>query len=163
MAEPRKRSGPSRIHHWIETQCETEAEKEALSRRFQRMRELLTPGGARFANNGVVLNAMFDIVERELRDSPLLLLQPHRRHLVLLSWETVGRHWLLLGYIVKSIWLIWITAMLCHAWKGCTLETTMLMTVVCLCERHALTDLLDGLKAPCSCGMFYGHSGNIHR
>ena len=22
-----------------------------------------------------------------------------------------------------------------------------------MCERHALTDLLDGLKAPCSCGM----------
>ena len=69
MAEPRKRSRPSRIRHRIETQCETEAEKEALSRRFQKMRELLT-GGARFADNGVVLNTMFDIVEREFAGQP---------------------------------------------------------------------------------------------
>ena len=70
MAEPRKRLCPSRIRHQIKTQCETEAEKEALSRRFQRMCELLTPGGARFADNGVVLNAMFDIVEREFAGQP---------------------------------------------------------------------------------------------
>ena len=70
MAEPRKRSRPSRIRHRIETQCETEAKKEALSRRFQRMRELLTPGGAHFADNGVVLNTMFDIVEWEFAGQP---------------------------------------------------------------------------------------------
>ena len=26
-----------------------------------------------------------------------------------------------------------------------------------MCERHALTDLLDGLEAPCSCGMIRVH------
>ena len=70
MAEPRKRLRPSHIRHRIETQCETETEKKALSRRFQRMRELLTPAGARFADNGVLLNAMFDIVEREFAGQP---------------------------------------------------------------------------------------------
>ena len=34
MAAQRKCSRPSWIHHRIETECETEAEKEAFSRRF---------------------------------------------------------------------------------------------------------------------------------
>ena len=66
MAAPRKRSHPSRIRHHIETECETEAEKEAFSRRFQRMRELLSPRGSVLVDNGTILNAMFDIVEREV-------------------------------------------------------------------------------------------------
>ena len=70
MAEPRKHLRPSHIRHQIQIQCETEAEKEALSRRFQRMRELLTPDGARFADNGVLLNAIFNIVEREFAGQP---------------------------------------------------------------------------------------------
>ena len=107
MAEPRKRSRPSRICHRIETQCETEAEKEALSRRFQRMRELLTPGGARFADNGVVLNAMFDIVEREFagQPTPCSSAPPSALNPSMMrnSGETLA---VALLYIVKSIWLI---------------------------------------------------------
>ena len=34
------------------------------------MRELLTPAGARLVDNGVLLNAMFDIMEREFVGQP---------------------------------------------------------------------------------------------
>ena len=34
--------------------------------RLKRMRELLSPGSSRSIDNGTLLNAMFDIVEREL-------------------------------------------------------------------------------------------------
>ena len=62
MASCQKRSHPRRIHHCIETECETEAEKEALVRR---MDELISPEGCRSIDNGTLLNAMFDIVQRE--------------------------------------------------------------------------------------------------
>ena len=65
MASLPKRSRPRRIRHRIETECETEAEKEALGRRLDRVRQLLSPG-TRVIDNGTLLNAMFDIVEREL-------------------------------------------------------------------------------------------------
>ena len=65
MASKTKRSRPNRIRHRIETECETEAEKEALARRLDRVRQLLTPPGSRGIDNGTMLNAMFDIVERE--------------------------------------------------------------------------------------------------
>ena len=72
MASQTKRSRLRRIHHRIETECENEAEKEALGRRFDRMRQLLTPSGAHTIDNGTLLNAMFDIVERDAgRRSPL--------------------------------------------------------------------------------------------
>ena len=63
MAAPRKRSRPSRIRYRIETEFETEEEKEAFCRSFQRMRELLSPSGSVLVDNGTILNAMFDIVE----------------------------------------------------------------------------------------------------
>ena len=65
MASLTKRSRPHRIRHRIETECETEAEKEALGRRLDRVRQLMTPPGSRAIDNGTLLNAMFDIVERE--------------------------------------------------------------------------------------------------
>lgn len=61
-----KRPRPRRIRHRIETECETEAEKEALSMRLQRMRELLSPDGSGLIDNGTLLHAMCDIVEREI-------------------------------------------------------------------------------------------------
>ena len=64
MTPTQKRSRPPRIRHRIETECETEAE-EALARRLQRMRELLSPDGSRLIDNGSLLNTMFNIVERE--------------------------------------------------------------------------------------------------
>ena len=63
MASKTKRSHPNRIRHRIET--ETKAEQEALARRLDRVRQLLILPGFRGINNGTVLNAMFDIVERE--------------------------------------------------------------------------------------------------
>ena len=41
MASKTKRSCPNHIRHWIETECETEAEKEALARRLDRVRQLM--------------------------------------------------------------------------------------------------------------------------
>jgi len=61
-----KRLRPHRICHRIETDCETEAEKEALSIRLQQMRELLSTDGSRLMDNGTLLHAMFDIVKREV-------------------------------------------------------------------------------------------------
>ena len=61
-----KRPRPRRIRHRIETECETEAEKDALAGRLQRMRELLFPDGSGSIDNSSLLNAMFDIVEREV-------------------------------------------------------------------------------------------------
>ena len=66
MATGQKRSRPARIRHRIETDCKTEAEKEALSRRLDSIRQLLTPEGSRSIDNSTLLNAMFDIVEREI-------------------------------------------------------------------------------------------------
>ena len=43
----------------------TESEKEALGRRSDRVRQLLTPPGACMIDNGTLLNAMCDIAERE--------------------------------------------------------------------------------------------------
>ena len=71
MASLPKRSRPRRIRHRFETECETEAEKEALGRRLDLVRRLLTPPGAGTIDNGTLLNAMCDIVEREVgRSSP---------------------------------------------------------------------------------------------
>ena len=61
-----KRSRPRRIRHRLETECETESEKEVLGRRLDRVRQLLTPPGARTIDNGTLLNVMCDIVEREV-------------------------------------------------------------------------------------------------
>ena len=72
MASKIKHSHPNRIRHRIETECETEAEKEALARRLDRVRQLLTPPGSRGIDNGTMLNAMFDIVERSRRRCPCL-------------------------------------------------------------------------------------------
>ncbi len=70
MASSLKRTRPRRIRHRIETECETEAEKDALASRLDRMRELLSSHGSRLIDNGTLLNAMFNIVEREVeRDS----------------------------------------------------------------------------------------------
>ena len=66
MASNTKRPRPRHIRHQIETDCETEAEKEALSIRLQRMRELLSTDGSRLMDNGTLLHAIFDIVEREV-------------------------------------------------------------------------------------------------
>ena len=66
-----KRSRPRRIRHRIETKCETESEKEALGRRLERVRQLLTPSGAHQIDNGTLLNAMCGFVESALgRSSP---------------------------------------------------------------------------------------------
>jgi len=70
MASTLKRSRPHRIRHRIETECETEAEKEALAARLHRIRQLLTPPGRRPIDNGTLLNAMFDMVEREAGQLP---------------------------------------------------------------------------------------------
>ena len=71
MASLPKRSRPRRIRHRLETECETESEKEALGRRLDRVRQLLTPPGVRTIDNGALLNAMCDLVEREVgRSSP---------------------------------------------------------------------------------------------
>ena len=64
MASSLKRPRPRRIRHRIETECETEAEKDALAGRLHRMRELLSSDGSGLIDNGSLLNAMFDIVER---------------------------------------------------------------------------------------------------
>ena len=61
-----KRTRPWHIHHRLLTECETEAEKDAISMRLQRMRELLSPDGSSSINNDTLLHAMFDIVERGL-------------------------------------------------------------------------------------------------
>ena len=66
LASNTRRSRPRRIRHRRETDCELEAEKEALSIRLQRMRELLSTDGSRLMDNGTLLHAMFDIVEREV-------------------------------------------------------------------------------------------------
>ena len=63
---------PLCIRYCIETKCKTEAE-EALARRlhaWQRMCELLSPDGSCLIDNGVLLNAMFDIIEREYTGLP---------------------------------------------------------------------------------------------
>ena len=70
MALTQKRSRPPHIRHRIETECETEVEKEALARRLQRMRELLSPDGSCLIDNGTLLNAMFNIVEWEYTGLP---------------------------------------------------------------------------------------------
>ena len=58
MASLPKRSRPHRIRHRLETECETESEKEALGRRLDRVRQLLTPPGARTIDISTLLNAM---------------------------------------------------------------------------------------------------------
>ena len=155
MAEPRKRLRPSRICHRIETQCETEAEKEALSRRFQRMHELLTPSGARFADNGILLNTMFDIVEREFAGQPTpsssappSALSPS---MMRNSGETMAVA--LLYYSEKYLANMnncYVMPCMEGMYSG---DDNADDSSLFMCERHALTDLLDGLKAPCSCGM----------
>ena len=65
MASKTKRSRLNCIRHRIETECKTEAEKGALARRLDRVHQLLTPPGSRGIDNGMLLNAIFDIVERE--------------------------------------------------------------------------------------------------
>ena len=65
MASKTKHSRPNCIRHWIEKECKTKAEKEALAQRLDRVRQLLTPPGSRGIDNGTLLNDMFDIVERE--------------------------------------------------------------------------------------------------
>ena len=47
----------------------TESEKEALGRRLDRVRQLLTPPGTRTIDNETLLNAMCDIAERERLDA----------------------------------------------------------------------------------------------
>ena len=66
MASNVKRTHPHHIRHRIETDCETEAEKEALARRLDRVRRLLTPPGRRLLDNEALLNSMFDVVERHV-------------------------------------------------------------------------------------------------
>ena len=66
MASSAKRTRPKRIRHRIETDCETEAEKEALAIRLDRVRRLLTPPGRRLLDNEALLNSMFDVVERHV-------------------------------------------------------------------------------------------------
>ena len=61
-----KRPRPRHIRHRLETECATEAEKDALSMRLQRMRELLSPDGSHLVDNGTLLHAMMDIVKREI-------------------------------------------------------------------------------------------------
>ena len=65
-----KRPRPRRIRHRIESECETEAEKDALLVRLQRVRELLSPSSSCLMDNGTLLHAMFDIVEREIAGPP---------------------------------------------------------------------------------------------
>ena len=65
-----KRTPPRRIRHRLETECETEAEKDAISMRLQRIRELLSPDASHPIDNCTLLHAMFDIVEREVAGLP---------------------------------------------------------------------------------------------
>ena len=187
MASKTKRSRPNRIRHRIETECETEAEKEALARRLDRVRQLLTPPGSRGIDNGTMLNAMFDIVEREAVEGapasrPHMASegQPLTQSFMRNSGEKVED-----TYIVATKASSFIT---CARYKmnqvmhmhmhmhGQGIYTILYMYVrydvsTCLCigiytadttpadsklfigEYHALSDLLDGLKTPCSCGM----------
>ena len=115
------------------------------------MRELLTPGGARSADNGVLLNTMFDIVEREFVGQPTLsssappsALSPS---MMRNSGETLAVA--LLHYSEKYLAnMNNCYVMPCMEGMYSGDDSSLFM-----CERHALTDLLDGLKAPCSCGM----------
>ena len=66
MSSGLKRPHPCRIRHRIETESKTEAEKEALARRLDRIRWLLTVDGSHLIDNGTPLNAMFDIIYRYL-------------------------------------------------------------------------------------------------
>ena len=50
-----------RIRHRLETESATEADKDALGRRLDRVRHLLNPSGARTIDNSTLLNAMCDI------------------------------------------------------------------------------------------------------
>ena len=70
MASLAKRSRPRRIRHRIETECETEAAKEALVHRLERIKQLLSPPGSRAIDNCTLLNAMFDIVEAAVEPGP---------------------------------------------------------------------------------------------
>ena len=65
MSSIPKRSQPQCIRHRIETECDTEAEKEALARRLSRVRQLLSPNGRTVIDNGTLLNAIFDLVEKD--------------------------------------------------------------------------------------------------
>ena len=182
MASKTKRSRPNRIRHRIETECETEAEKEALARRLDRVRQLLTPPGSRGIDNGTMLNAMFDIVEREAVEGapasrPHMASegQPLTQSFMRNSGENVEDTYTVATKAISSI--------TCARYKMYKLYTcgygqgiyTILYgrydVSTCLCigiytadttpadsklfigEYHALSDLLDGLKTPCSCGM----------
>ena len=64
MASQTKRSRPRRIRYRIEAECESEAGKDALGRRFERVRQLLNPGRSRVIDNETLLNTMFDVIEQ---------------------------------------------------------------------------------------------------
>ena len=73
MKSSAKHTQPRCICHHLETECETEAEQDAISMRLQRMCELLSPDGSRSIDNGTLLchtYAMFDIVEQETAGVP---------------------------------------------------------------------------------------------
>ena len=54
----------------METECGTKAKKEALARRLDRIRQLLTLDGSYLIDNGTLLNALFDNVEQVTEHGP---------------------------------------------------------------------------------------------
>ena len=179
MASKTKRSRPNRIRHRIETECESEAEKEALARRLDHVHQLLTPPGSRGIDNGTMLNAMFDIVEREaLEGAPASRPhmasegQPLTQSFMRNSGEKVEDTYTVATKAISSItcarykmYNMWLWSRHIHNFicrcdvSTClcigiyTADTTPTDSKLFIGEYHALSDLLDGLKTPCSCGM----------
>ena len=151
MASLPKRSRPRRIRHGLETECETESEKEALGRRLDRVRQLLTPPGARTIDNGTLLNTMCDIVEREAGRSSPATRDVSDEHPVTQSFMRSS------GKLLNVYTNVYTCSKLCTSSFVCvgvyTGHTAPTDSHLFICEYHTLTDLLEGLKAPCVCGM----------
>jgi hypothetical protein len=87
------------------------------------MRELLSPDGSRLIDNGALLNAMCDIVERDTSGRPTAA-----------PPASLGPSMMRNSGIYTG-------------------DDSVDDSKLFVCEWHALTDLLEGLKIPCSCGM----------
>ena len=148
MESSAKRQRPRRIRHRIETECETEAEKDALSVRLQRMRELLSPDSSRLMDNGTLLHAMFDIVEREIAGVPRDIPETSASRSMM---RNSGKTLFCVGYIKHKA--VGQFAQYLHYIGMYHGDEDVSDSKLFICEQYAFSDLLKGLKTPCVCGM----------
>ena len=142
------KSGRKRVRSTVEVHFTSGSEKDAFQRRLEHIRQRLMPTGSSTAlDNRSLLEAMFDIVEGAV--PPTSSFPPGERASSTQSFQRNSGEYIIM-YATTSTKVLGNFIACIGVYTG---DATTQDQDTFLVERHCLTDLLDGLKSVCCCGM----------